>query len=223
VRLRLTKIDEYQFLTCLKHGLWGSKSARFKTWREADRLAIIVDKSLAALAEVTGEAFISRDKVWDNGLFPHRIRLKFTHVLQPKDRPPILGEVRDAMTQQWGPRYGWAILNQQVLESPHADIVAKAISSKPNALQDYQQNLVNGLEEARIKRERFAKVSRNVTHPLTLKHRANLSRWAESPGVLCGLRQTTKVGNTGGKILQMTASRNCRVWASATKPQGAYP
>jgi hypothetical protein len=154
VRLRLTKIDEYQFLTCLKHGLWGSKSARFKTWREADRLAIIVDKSLAALAEVTGEAFISRDKVWDNGLFPHRIRLKFTHVLQPKDRPPILGEVRDAMTQQWG--YGLAILNQQVLESPHADIVAKAISSKPNAIQDYQQNLVDRLEEARVKRERFA-------------------------------------------------------------------
>lgn len=58
--LRLTKIDEYQFLTCLKHGLWGSKSARFKTWKESDRLAIIVDKSLAALAEVTGEAFESK-------------------------------------------------------------------------------------------------------------------------------------------------------------------
>jgi hypothetical protein len=79
VRLRLTKIDEYQFLTCLSYGLWGSKSARFKTWQEADRLAIIVDKSLAALAEVTGEAFISRDKVWDNGLFPHRRATKRGH------------------------------------------------------------------------------------------------------------------------------------------------
>jgi hypothetical protein len=157
VRLRLTKIDEYQFLTCFKYGLWGSKSARFKTWREADRLAIIVDKSLAALAEVTGKAFESKEKVWDNGLFLHRIRLKFTHVLQPKDRPPILGEVRDALTQQWGPRYGWAILNQQVLESPHADSVAKAITSKPNSILDYQRNLADKLEEARVKREHFAK------------------------------------------------------------------
>lgn len=44
--------------------------ARFKAWQEGDRLAIIVDKSLAALAEVAGKPFESRDKVWDNGLFP---------------------------------------------------------------------------------------------------------------------------------------------------------
>jgi len=153
VRLRLTKIDEYQFLTCLKHGLWGSKSARFKNWREGDHLAIIVEKNLAALAEVSGKPFNSRDKVWDNGLFPHRIPLRFTHVLKPKDRPPILGEIRDALTQQWGPRYGWAILNQQALESPHADIVVRAISARPNALTEYQRNLQASLEEARLKRE----------------------------------------------------------------------
>src|SRR5438309_1732199 len=127
MKLRLTKIDEYQFLTCLKHGLWGSKSARFKTWQESDRLAIIVDKSLAALAVVTGEAFQSKERVWDNGLFPHRIRLKFTHVLRPEDRPPILGEIRDAITQQWGPGYGFGILTQRLLESPNADVIAAAI------------------------------------------------------------------------------------------------
>ena len=127
--------------------------ARFKAWQEGDRLTIIVDKSLAALAEVAGKPFESRDKVWDNGLFPHRIRIKFTHILQPKDRPPILGEVRDAMTQQWGPHYGWAILNQQLLESPNADVIARAISSKPNAILDYQQNLTDRLEQARVKRE----------------------------------------------------------------------
>jgi hypothetical protein len=68
VRLRITKIDEYQFLTCLKHGLWGSKTARFKTWAVGDKLAIIVEKSLAGLCEVAGSPYESRDKVWDNGL-----------------------------------------------------------------------------------------------------------------------------------------------------------
>ena len=90
MRLRITKIDEYQFLTCLKHGLWGSKSARFKTWGVGDKLAIIVEKSLAGLCEVAGPPYESREKVWDNGLFPHRIPMKFTHVLRPKDRPPVL-------------------------------------------------------------------------------------------------------------------------------------
>jgi hypothetical protein len=118
VRLRITKIDEYQFLTCLKHGLWGSKSARFKTWSVGDKLAIIVEKSFAGLCEVAGPSYEADDKVWDNGVFPHRIPMKFTHVLRPKDRPPILGEIRDTLTEEWGPRYGWAILNQQILESP---------------------------------------------------------------------------------------------------------
>lgn len=83
MRLRITKIDEYQLLTCMKHRLWGSKSARFRTWHVGDLLAVIVDKSLAALAEVSGRAFESKERVWDNGLFPHRIPLKFVHVLQP--------------------------------------------------------------------------------------------------------------------------------------------
>ncbi|MGB2769864.1 MAG: hypothetical protein WBC88_09085, partial [Candidatus Zixiibacteriota bacterium] len=67
MRLRLTKIDEFQFMTCLKHGLWGSKSARFGDWREGDQLAVIVDKSLAGLGKICGKPFVSREKVWDNG------------------------------------------------------------------------------------------------------------------------------------------------------------
>ncbi len=43
MRLRLTKIDEFQFLTCVKHQVWGSKTNRFKQWQRGDYLAIIVD------------------------------------------------------------------------------------------------------------------------------------------------------------------------------------
>lgn len=70
-RLRITKIDEYQFLTCLKHSLWGSRAARFKDWQEGDYLAFIIDKSLAGLAEVTGKPFQSKQRIWD----PHPIPL----------------------------------------------------------------------------------------------------------------------------------------------------
>jgi len=105
-RLRITKIDEYQYLTCLKNSLWGSRSARFKDWQPGDYIAFIVDKTFVGLAEVAGKTFQSKQKVWDNDLFPFRIPLKFTHALTSKDRIPVLGEVRQALTSVWGPRYG---------------------------------------------------------------------------------------------------------------------
>lgn len=153
MRLRLTKIDEYQFLICLQHGFWGSKSPRFSDWYQGDKFAIIVDKSLAALAEVSGSAFESQDEIWDNALFPYRIPIRFIHVLAPKDRPPILGEVRDALIHQWGTKYGFRILHQEVLESPGSEVVVNTFASRPNALNEYQQTLSDRLDEARVRRE----------------------------------------------------------------------
>src|SRR4030042_2892101 len=140
-RLRLTKLDEFQYLTCLKHSLWGSKSARFKDWQQGDYLAFIVDKSLAGLAEVVGKPFQSDKKVWDKALYPHRIPIKFIHILSVDQRIPILGQVRDALTSAWGPSYGWGILNQQLLTENTAETIIKAIRSSPNNLSAVESNI----------------------------------------------------------------------------------
>ncbi len=153
IRLRLTKLDEYQFLTCLKHSLWGSKSARFKDWQQGDYLAIIVDKALAGLAEVAGKPFRSKQKVWDKDVYPHRIPIKFVHVLVVEQRIPILGEVRDVLTSVWGPRYGWGILNQQVLLDTAAETIIKAIHSRPNNLSAVESNIEQLLVEAKQQEE----------------------------------------------------------------------
>lgn len=153
MRLRLTKVDEYQFLTCLQYSLWGSKSSRFKDWYEGDFLAFIVDKSLAGLAQVSGKPFRSDEKVWDNGVFPHRIPMRFTHVLESGQRIPVLGVVRDVLTSTWGHRYGWGILDQRVLTNASADTIIKEITSKPNALANFKTNISTLLHEAEIKRE----------------------------------------------------------------------
>ena len=47
--VRLTAIDDFQLLTCLKHSVWGSNTARFKSWQNGDHLAVIVNETLAAL------------------------------------------------------------------------------------------------------------------------------------------------------------------------------
>jgi len=86
MRVRLTKVDEFQFLTCLKNQVWGSNSPRFKDWKEGDFFVFIVDKTTAAPAEVSGEPYVSRKLLWNSGLFPHRIPLKFTHAFQKTNR-----------------------------------------------------------------------------------------------------------------------------------------
>lgn len=157
MRLRLTKIDEYQFLTCLKHSLWGSKASRFGDWQKGDYLAFIVNKALAGLAIVDGKPFRSNEVIWDNGLFPYRIAIKFVHILKKDQRVPILGSVRDVLTSAWGTRYGWGILNQQILENQHAEILVSAITSRPNNLTQTETNLITLLPDAKQERELLQK------------------------------------------------------------------
>ncbi len=162
MRLRLTKVDEYQFLTCLKHSLWGSKSSRFKDWQEGDSLAFIVNKGLAALAAVAGKPFHSTEVVWDNSLFPYRIPIEFVHVLRKDQRVPILGKVRDTLTSAWGPKYGWGILNQQVLEDTQAENLIKAITSHPNSLAQIEADLATLLLDAKQERELLLKQKKPI-------------------------------------------------------------
>jgi hypothetical protein len=79
--------------------------------------------------------------------------MKFIHVLENNQRVPVLGEVRDTLTSAWGHKYGWGILNQQVLTGTSADTLIKAITSKPNALSDFRKNIDRLLHEAGIRRE----------------------------------------------------------------------
>ena len=122
MRLRLVKIDEFQLLTCIRHGLWGAKTARFGQWKEGDRLGVVVDKALAAVGRISGKPFRGKDKVWDNGEFPNRIKIDFTHYLDPDDRPPVLGDIRQALIELWCKddpknRWGYGILNQLLIAS----------------------------------------------------------------------------------------------------------
>jgi len=152
MRLRLTSLDEYQFLICVKHQVWGSKIARFGDWIIGDHLAFIVDRSLAGLARISGKPFRSSEPVWDNGLFPHRIPIELTHVMLRENRPPILGPIRDALISTWGTRYGLGILNQQIMPEHASEVIISAIESCHNDLADVRENLDRLLEEARDRR-----------------------------------------------------------------------
>lgn len=152
MRLRVTAVDEFQFLTCVKHQVWGSTAARFGSWEQGDYLVILVNKAVAGLAVVSGEPYTSKQRVWDNGVFPNRIDIQFTHAFLPENRLPVLGKIRDVLTSTWGTRYGLGILNQQLLQDESADTIINIVKNRPNNLHDIQKRLDEFLAEA--KRER---------------------------------------------------------------------
>ena len=59
MRLRLVKIDEFQLLTCIRHGLWGAKTAKDKNLvarlRELRNFRANGRKSLTKITEILNE------------------------------------------------------------------------------------------------------------------------------------------------------------------------
>lgn len=215
MRLRLTKVDQFQFLTCLKHQVWGSKSARFKDWKVGDYLGFIVKKSIAGLAEVSGPPYVSQERVWDNGIFPHRIPIKFTHVLYPVSTLHILGEIRDALTSSWGPRYGWGILNQQLLPSNSAEVIIKSIHSQRNDLDEVQAHI-----DSRLSVE---KDSKNLT--VKIIHKKGRPKLGEDKSykieVLVGSKdfgskkEESEHSKTQNALIQLGKTTGCLVWIAS--------
>jgi hypothetical protein len=84
------------------------------------------------------------------------------HVLRKDQRVPILGKVRDTLTSAWGPKYGWGILNQQVLEDAQAENLIKAITSHPNSLAQIEADLATLLSDAKQERELLSKQKKPI-------------------------------------------------------------
>lgn len=182
-RLRITKIDELQFLTCLKYKLWGTNKALLADWKMNDQLLFIVDKAIAGLARVAGEPFDDTDPVpgWDGG-YPHRVRLEFNHVIPEDKRPPVLGRVRDLLIHGWGLHWGlFAIVKQEPRTGAPADDLLAEIAKQPNALPEYASNLDSLIDEARKKRSESAmKPAPRVPPPETSAAREPATKAEES-------------------------------------------
>ncbi len=133
---RIGKVkDERHLLKCIEHQVWGSNSyTSYGSWRTGDVLLFICN-GLAGIAEVSGPMYYSVDEVWDNGLFPYRVPLRFKHLVNERDRPQIAGDIRSALIREWGPTYGIGILNKRALSDATSQMIIRAITSLPNMLK----------------------------------------------------------------------------------------
>jgi hypothetical protein len=115
-------------------------------------LIVLVDNALAGAAEVSGPAFVSSTPVWDNGDFPHRVPIQFTHVGLPEHRMPLLGDVRDTLMRAFDSDWGLGILNQWLMKPDQAVRLTTLLRSTPNDLEVITAGIDELLVEAKGKR-----------------------------------------------------------------------
>ena len=149
MNLHLSIVDEYQFLTTVKHSLWGSQRTRINKWKIGDCLILIVDKTLAGLAEVSGKPFTSNEKVWDNGLFPNRIPIRFLHIPRKEKRPRI-EKVENELILALGKKYTWGIVLQKTVTGDNAEKIVRTIRDTPNDMEKTIANIDRLLDESRM-------------------------------------------------------------------------
>jgi len=218
-RLRLTKIDQYQLLTCMRHQVWGNQQNRFADWQVGDYLAFKVDNALAALAQVAGPRYTSKDQIWEDRLAPHRVPLNFVHYIAAKNRPPIEGTIGQALRKGNPSGLGLTILRQKLLPDESAKIIFDAISACPNALTDAQGNIDSLLSLARVQRE--AKVAR--------KNR-RLKETGKAQGILAlddNVAAATEQEKTAHSryqrlLVQLGKDTGCDVWIAANDRNRQY-
>jgi len=118
---------------------------RFKSWKVGEYVGIIVNKAVAGLAQVSGEAYEYWDPIWDNGIFPFRIPLEFIWVTTPDLRPPLALEIGDALRSSFGPKYGWVVLSQALLPEAQSEKIISVILKIDNNLEEVKKNIVQNI------------------------------------------------------------------------------
>lgn len=216
MRLRITKLDEFQFLTSVQNQVWGSKVARFTNWEVGDFLIFIVDKAISGIAEVAGKPYVSKQRLWDNGLFPHRIPIKFVHVMLAKNRPPVLGEIRDVLTATWGPKYGFGIINQQIISDTAAETLMKLIQSRPNDLEMIQSGIANYLAEEKAKRDIKVKLQEKQKVKKPQKEKI------EEEEVVITKEEALAHSKAQSQLIRLGKISGCAVWVASNDRNRQY-
>jgi len=216
MRLRVTSVDEFQFLTCVKNQVWGSTAERFGSWQVGDYLAILVNKAVAGLAVVSSKPYVSKQKVWDNGLFPHRIDIQFTHAFLPDNRLPVLGKIRDVLTSTWGTRYGLGILNQQLLQDESADTIINIVKSHLNNLTQIQSQLEELLAEAKLQRELSKRAKKKAEQPKVARV---MRRVEDEPR---SKKEESAHLKAQHELIRLGRATGCSVWVASNDKNKKY-
>ncbi|OGO76906.1 MAG: hypothetical protein A2Y23_08735 [Clostridiales bacterium GWB2_37_7] len=127
----------------------------FKKWLPGDKIVFTVDKKIVATAIVIGNYYYDDEFLWNNGLFPHRIKVSFDYVVC-KDKWKAISDIRELLINSWGKSYGWGIQNQTPLNSEDGAKLIQNLNND-NELRYFIDNIDTLIAQA--KKERLEEAS----------------------------------------------------------------
>lgn len=146
----LVSSNKLNYLICIKHGLWGSRTNKLKNWNIGDQIVLFVEKNVVALAEVISEPFQDETKIWFDDEYPYRVKIKFNYILQESDWIPV-GSVKDILIGEYGKKWGMsliALLPQK--EKIYNKLAEKIFSNKNYKYTDIDLRIVQLLKQLSI-------------------------------------------------------------------------
>jgi hypothetical protein len=146
--VRIVTVDEVQFLTSVRHEVWGSNNPRrFNRWAAGEHLVFIVEKHVAGLAQVIGQPFVASTPIWDNGVFPYRMHIRFLHLALRENRSSVYPKVQEILWSA-NTHYGWAVFTQHPVSDSAAERTIELVLSMPNELERVRGDLDRYFDQA---------------------------------------------------------------------------
>ncbi len=127
-KIRLVKINELDFLTCVKYKMFGRNTDFIKSWKKGDLIVFVVGDYIAGVAEILDKMFFNSKRLWLKEDNSFRVPVAFTHVFD-NDRPYFLDH-KEELEASYGKYWG----NVFVLRK---DLPANVIVSIINNINSY--------------------------------------------------------------------------------------
>ncbi|MCB1223877.1 MAG: hypothetical protein KDK21_08100 [Mesotoga sp.] len=109
--MRIAKSRSWEaFRTGREHGVWGCNRKRYGNWKPGERLVFFIENNGVAICEITGEQFQSDEIIWEDNLFPNRIKFSCSNVLEGKSGAELQASIKKILREGYGPTYGTLIL-----------------------------------------------------------------------------------------------------------------
>jgi hypothetical protein len=206
---RLAKVSELNLLLAFRTRTWGSRKDAFKSWSIGDEIAFVVGKSLAGLAVVSGQSYQSKERIWPDDLYPYRLPISFKNLILSGDRPPLLGEVREALMSSYGAKWGFAMINQTAIP-PNAGLAIQAVfAGSPNHLREVEESLDSLIEEARIGHDIEQQRPRVQEVPSSAEVQPDAAPDLDSP------QEETLHTRAQGALIELGRAARCSIWVAS--------
>lgn len=189
MNLYLIECDEYVFLTTFQSEHFPTFFP-FQSFHPHDTLVFVVQSLIA------GTAVVETDEK----------KVRFTHLFQPENRLPILGNLRSLLSEDWGLQIEESIHTFQAVSEKTAVELLHILDNAPSDIGFYLTNSEHLLEEAQIQWQQQVKKAQKEKVQMKLE---GLVRNTESA------MPTTDHSKAQFYLKEIAKITNCSVWTAS--------